>query len=181
MNEPRRFTAGTTVVWAENLADYPASQGWTLKYAIRGANSLDIDAAASGDSFVVTITAAQTATLSSGYYYIQGVAAKGSVKYSLPVVQTFVEVNLALATVPFDARVSYRIVYDAIMATLLGRATKAQSELEIAGRRLVNMSLDELRRNLQTFEQLAKQQEAQLDIAAGKKAPRILVEFTKPA
>lgn len=40
--EPKSFTAGETVKWTRAFGDYPASDGWTRKYCVRGASNVDI-------------------------------------------------------------------------------------------------------------------------------------------
>lgn len=80
--EPRSLVAGATAKWSKSLADYPAGDGWTLKYFLRGlGDPLDITCTADGDDFLATITAAQSATLDPGNYTIQGQVSKSGEKY----------------------------------------------------------------------------------------------------
>lgn len=69
--EPTRVRAGDTWLWRRTFPDYPASEGWTPKYAIRGITALAWDAAwavASGEEWTVTIPATTTAGLDAGAY-----------------------------------------------------------------------------------------------------------------
>lgn len=63
--------AGDTLDFVESLSDYPASDGWVLKYRLvpRGAGSvIDLTAVAEGDDHRVTVTAAVTADWTAGVY-----------------------------------------------------------------------------------------------------------------
>lgn len=69
--EPLEIRAGDSVSWTRDITDYPASS-YTLTYRVRGPSTLDITAGADGDTFEVAITAAQTAELPKGEYWITG-------------------------------------------------------------------------------------------------------------
>ena len=65
---PCRFSAGSTVRFTVSYDDYPASE-WSLSFSILGPGAaLSVAGVADGDGFLVTFTAAQTATLSPGQY-----------------------------------------------------------------------------------------------------------------
>lgn len=78
---PAEIPAGTTVEYTRTLPDYPADDGWTLEVALRGASVIDATTAQSGKAFVVTLTAAQTATLTAGTYQWQERVTKAGKKY----------------------------------------------------------------------------------------------------
>jgi hypothetical protein len=60
------FFAGNTVKWKKSLADYPASEGWSLEYALTGsAGGRTVSASASGDDFLATLAAADTLNATS--------------------------------------------------------------------------------------------------------------------
>lgn len=67
---PSFFFAGDTVQWTRLLADYPVSEGWTAFFALRGASSLDADAATATDgrSFSIVLTPTKTGNLQAGQY-----------------------------------------------------------------------------------------------------------------
>ena len=70
--EPTSITAGDSASWTRSLADYSASDGWTLTYAFIKvkvpADPIQIAATASGSSFLVTLTPADTQGWSAGEY-----------------------------------------------------------------------------------------------------------------
>jgi len=70
---PDRFNAGTTLIYTRAYSDFPAGQGWALTLHLSGGASLSAAGAASGNSFVITVLPAKTATVSvSGCSYSAG-------------------------------------------------------------------------------------------------------------
>lgn len=68
-NLPSSFRAGTTVSYTRTLSDYPASAGWVLNLYLNSLTSAtSAQAAASGDSHVVTLSATATGALAAGDY-----------------------------------------------------------------------------------------------------------------
>jgi hypothetical protein len=61
--EPDKITAGDTATWIKTLQDFPASEGWTLTYALimRAAAGPDapytFNAVASGNDYLVNVAA----------------------------------------------------------------------------------------------------------------------------
>lgn len=82
MNEltalPDSFAAGTTTVYRRSFADYPASDGWTLKLHLRGKSALDVTATPDGDDFILTLTATATGVLVAGGYTWSEQVTRGS-------------------------------------------------------------------------------------------------------
>ena len=70
--EPTTLAANTSHQWTRSSSDYPAMDGWTLRYYFRGASAFDLTAApypdASGADYLVTIAPADTADLTPGLY-----------------------------------------------------------------------------------------------------------------
>lgn len=64
---PSQFVAGTTVRFLVSFDNYLAS-AWSLSVSLLGAGAFSAAGDASGDAFLVTFTAAQTATLTPGQY-----------------------------------------------------------------------------------------------------------------
>lgn len=60
---PARINAGTTLVYTRAYGDFPAGQGWALTLYLAGGASLSAAGGASGDSFVITLPAAKTGTV----------------------------------------------------------------------------------------------------------------------
>lgn len=54
-NPPARFARDTTVAFTVDAGDYPASDGWTLKWALAGVSQTVVTATGSGNSYTVTL------------------------------------------------------------------------------------------------------------------------------
>ena len=68
---PDRARAGDTWLWKETFPEYPASEGWTPQYAIRGVERLEWSSAyavAVGEEWTITIPASATEKLDAGRY-----------------------------------------------------------------------------------------------------------------
>jgi len=140
--EPLEVTVGDTTKWTRTLPDYPADDGWVLKYALRGPAVVDITASDDGSSHQVTITSAQLT--SAGTYYVQGYVEKSGERHTVYTGRIKANPNLAAAAAGYDGRSHAQKVIEAIEAVIEGRASKDQQEFEVAGTRLVRMSFEEL-------------------------------------
>ena len=97
---PDSFPAGTTVEYTLSPPDYPASAGWTLKLALAGPSQLSKNATASGDDFLVALSAGSTETgglLPGLYRWSHQVSLAGKV-YEVGSGTVVVTANPALAT-----------------------------------------------------------------------------------
>ena len=68
---PARLLAGDSYTITLTYPDYPASAGWTLRYAVAGVDVKTWESTADGDEHVMTLTAAETAGLIAGTYNYQ--------------------------------------------------------------------------------------------------------------
>lgn len=145
-NEPRQLRAGLTWEWERTFPDYPASS-WTLKYWFKqlaaGGAKFDITASASGDKFVVTKAAADTASYTAGDYSWAAVVTAGSEAFEVDrgTLQVLPRYDQDAA---LDDRSHARIVLDAIEAVIENRATKDQEEYTIGNRSLKRTPMKEL-------------------------------------
>lgn len=117
--EPTVFTAGDTVKWKRTLDHYPASGGWVLTYALRGAGKIDLTATASGSEHLITISAATSAAYTAGFYTWQAYATKSAISERHPVDSGQIEIkpNLAAVTASsYEWRTEAKIIYDQLVA-----------------------------------------------------------------
>ena len=65
---PAVFRAGDTTPWTVYYGDYPADESWALKYYFKreGHETVEVDATASGTSFAVTMTEAESGQFAAG-------------------------------------------------------------------------------------------------------------------
>jgi len=147
--EPLEITVGDTVEWTRALPDYPADDGWVLKYALRGPAVVNLQSEADGSAHKITIT---TDTLTvHGTYYTQGYVEKDTERHTVYTGRIKANPSLTEAIAGYDGRSHAQRVIDAIEAIIEGRATKDQLELQIDGRRLVRTPLEELIRIRQKY------------------------------
>lgn len=147
--EPQQLTAGDSISWKISLADYPASQGWYLKYCLLSSNGkIDIQSAADGDDHLVIITAATSAAWVAGTYTMQRMVTNDTDRYTLDTRTVQILADLSAATGATDTRTQARRALDAINAVLEGRASRSDAEYEVtsggATRKLKSLTAEQL-------------------------------------
>lgn len=147
--EPLEVAAGDTIIWTRILADYQPTDGWALKYALRGPDVVDIVADADGSSHLVTINPADLTV--AGTYLVQGYVEKDGERHTVYSGRLKVAPDLVAAVAGYDGRSHAQKVIDAIEAVIEGRASKDQQELQIDGERLVRIPFEELLRVRQRY------------------------------
>ena len=142
--EPASFVTGETVVWSKSFTDYPASE-WALTYYFRGGSTgINVAAAADGDDFLVTITAAAN-TLAAGVWDYQAFLTKGSEKYLAASGKVTVKASLTgNEATTFDGRSQAKKILEALDAMIEGTASVNQKRYQINNRELERYSLTEL-------------------------------------
>jgi hypothetical protein len=140
---------GSTIEWEVELCDYLPSDGWALKYYIRGAGTgLDVTGTDDDDDdvFELVITATQTAGLAIGNWSWQSFAEKDAEKFLIS--QGNFKVKEGFATIAaattFDGRSQVKIALDAIDAVIAGKATLDQQEYTIGNRSLRRYAMSDL-------------------------------------
>lgn len=141
--EPLQLRAGDTWQWTRSLADYPASDGWSLAYVLINATAkISILASASGDDHAVTVAAATTAGYTAGAYDWVARASKSGQVFTVGSGRIAILPSLAASTA--DLRTHARKVLEAIEAVLEGRASQDVLEYQIAGRSLKRIPVADL-------------------------------------
>lgn len=148
--EPAAIIAGDTTQWQISLADYPATSGWVLKYALASsAGGIAITSAASGGDHLVSLTAAITGAYAAADYKFQKYVEKGSgatlERVTLDSGAVTVIARLSGAT---DTRSQNRRILDAINTAIEGRASRTDLEYEISTgsstRKIKSLTVDQL-------------------------------------
>lgn len=142
---PVRLYAGATATWRRSLPDYPATAGWTLKYALRGPS--DIDSAAAGSDHLIEVAKADTAKWTAGFYTWTAFVENADGERHI-VDQGTIEVEPDPTA---DQRPHVKKVLDAIEALLEGKATRDQQEYEVDGVKIKRMDIDQLLRARQLY------------------------------
>jgi hypothetical protein len=148
---PERFHSGDTVTWTKKLSDYLPTDGWVLIYEIAGANTAKtITGTDNGDGTHLMMLSAALNDISAGAYAWQAYATKGTERYTIGSGTVNVLANLAYGGAT-DVRSHAKITLDAIEATIENRATIDQRRMQIAGRLIERMPIEELIRLRSTY------------------------------
>jgi hypothetical protein len=180
--EPLAITAGDTVMWKRSIGAYPASQGWSLRYSIRGVPGAATDVASTplGDDHQMTLAAGTTLSLPAGRYRMAGYAELASGERHT-IYAGFLEVapNLAGMDPDQDLRSHARICLDNIEAVLEGRATSDILESNIEGTQLNRIPVRDLLLFRDRYLLEVRSQEREAKAKAGRATGRnIFVRFT---
>ena len=184
MNIPLRLQAGDTWEWTDSLPDYPAPT-WVLKYALHktGIAAIVLTAVASGTDHKVTVTAATTAGYGAGeYHWAAYVEHADGRRYTVAQGWITVKPSLAAAVAATDNRSHAQQALEAIEATMKGRATKAQSAMQINNRQIQYLKPEELIRWRSFYKAEVAREKAAEKIAQGEDpGRRILTRFKDDA
>lgn len=177
--EPETIVAGDTVEWYRDIDDYPASEGWTLSYAlVNSSGKIDITAGADGDAHLVSVDTSTSANFSAGDYRWQAYVTGSGKRYLVGTGRITVKANYATQTAGLDDRSHAETTLDALRATIEGRASNDQLEMQINGRRIVRMGGAELREWYSFYENQVKSERAAEKAARGLgTGRRILTRF----
>ena len=182
--EPASFVAGETVSWTKDVStNYPANDGWSLTYYLRGDPSLNIDqaATASGAEFAVTITAAQTAALVAGLRRLIGRVSKAGEIYTIYDGSVEVIANPVSQNIGDETRSQWRRIRDELRDVIEGKASKDSISYSIAGRSVSRMSWTELLAAYQFAQAEVRAEEADESIARGETLKKnIGIRFRRP-
>ncbi len=185
--EPDSILAGETTSWRKSLSEFPASEGWTLKYSFRGAQQEDKDATTYAvNDYQLDLTAVETAALNTGatiltYWWQSYVEDGAGVRYFVDSGKFTVQPDLTDISAAYDGRTHCRIVLDAIESLLEGKASKDQLQLSIGDRQLTRMRPSELLewRDIYRGECAAETRKERVDKGLGSDR-KILVQFNQP-
>lgn len=178
--EPSSVVAGDTIAWRKTLTDYPANEGWSLKYRlINAAGKIDITAVADGADHQVTITATTSAAYAAGEYTWQSYVEKVGERYTLEAGALTIQPDLAAQAAGFDTRSTAKKTLALLDAAMIAHGASAWTqEYEIAGRRMKYRSPAEFEgfRNRLKAEVAREETAARLAAGLGSKS-KIYVRF----
>lgn len=150
-SEPTGFVAGDTVQWLRTVADYPAADGWTLKYQIKGETVAIPDIVATTDpsgAYAVTIAASISDDFTDGgtfrlFGWVVNVGA--TERHTVYDSWITIEPNVAALT---SAQLQSQAVADlaVIDAAIAGRLSSDLQDYEIRGTAVTKIPIRELYR-----------------------------------
>jgi len=146
--EPLKLAAGDTINFLKGLPDYPASQGWSLKYEARGgAQPIEFVSASIGDSHQVTVPAATTAGWLPGNYQLVGYAENAAAGEREQFYQNFLTItpNMEGADGDLPVETHAQKMIRLIEAVQEGKATHDILESDIEATRIKRLSPKDLR------------------------------------
>lgn len=168
---PATIVAGDTLAFTWTDSDYPASDGWTLTFALAGADVLEATGVADGGGWTVTLTAAETATLAAGNYRWALRVTKGAEAYTRARGVLAVDGDVINATAgEYEQWESGAIA--ALKAAIAGTATAEQRSYMIGDLQVVAMSL---KQQLTALDRLERRRDARHGIAAGRPRAQLVV------
>lgn len=117
--EPSQITQGDTVKFKKKLTDYPATDGWSLLYAIRGnGQEISFTSTADVDTHVISVDESVTALWLPAEYELQGFAVKTDEQHQIYEGSLTISANLATAPADLDTRTHAQKMLASIEAEL---------------------------------------------------------------
>src|ERR1043166_1394830 len=129
--EPERVRAGDTWKWQRALDDFKASEGWALVYAFKHQTNdgFSVTGVASGDDFIMTVSALTSADIVAGTYAGIARAELAGEKYTVWTGDLVVDPDLEVSTDPLDARTPARVIWDQLM-TAFSTFTQSNGQIK---------------------------------------------------
>jgi|SRR5689334_23483977 hypothetical protein len=148
-SELTSFRAGDSVSWTKTSDLYPPSDGWAAKYHVTSAaGKFDVSSTVDSETYLFTITSTASTALAASTYSFVGYVEKGSgagyERHTLWTGSIEILPNLAAETTPSDRRSFARQSLEKVEAAIKSYSTRPVREIEIAGRRIVRPSLEDL-------------------------------------
>lgn len=185
------IVAGDSLDFLTQVPDYPATDGWTLKYRLIprvSGTPITLTASASGADYRTQVAPATTDDWIAGEYSLAAWVEKTGARYSVegialdefgrPIGKNVTILPDPAVAAAWDSRSFARKALDSIEAVLQNRATIDQEEYAINGRSLKRTPTAELYRLRMRFLNEVRNEEARQRLADGMGgAPRILVRF----
>lgn len=145
MNEPKEITAGFQYSWTESLSDYPADNGWVLKYILLNAsNKIEFESIPDNSSHLIELTPETTDEFIAGVYtlykYVEHTDGR---KFQITSFSYTINASPISATT-LDTRTHARKMLEALEALELGRASVQQKAFSIAGRSIEYLTPEEI-------------------------------------
>lgn len=165
MTEPKTIHAGSSYSWSKSLSDYPASDGWTLKYSIVNCdNQFDVTAVANGDDYDVTIATTDSAEYVEGAYKFVGYVEKAGERVQVYGADLVIRPDFTNAA---DMRSYAERVLEAVEAVIEGTASKDQQSVMIDGQTLVRRPVADLITLRDRFKREVESERRAQDAASG--------------
>lgn len=177
--EPLEIRAGDTVQWTRAISDYPATT-WTLTYHLKGPKNLSFSATADGSDFAVTISAATTAPLPAGDYWLFGRVTDGTSVVTVYEGSVKVTPDIAGSEDGYDGRSHNRKCRDMLRGMMEGVAPHPEVAYTLFGDRSVTLMPVADRLKLLAYYEQQVANEEQAERAARGERTGIYIRFRNP-
>lgn len=182
--EPNKIAAGDTLTWQRSFSDYPASAGWQLTYELRGGGqAIEFSSTASGDSHLISVSAADTATWLPAEYVMEGYAGNIATGQRARIFINNVTVAANLETAPPEADVKTHAqnMVELIQSVQLGKFSHDILQSDVEGTRILRLSPKELRDEYNYWVQIRSNEIKKANAANGRSNGRNrFTVFTDP-
>lgn len=178
---PSTLRAGDSAGWSVSLLGYSPAEGWELHYRLLWptGTAADIETAAVGESYTVSISAETSAAWPAGVATLAWWATKGSDRKTLGQQPVTILPDLAVVAT-FDGRSDNEKALAAARAALTKYLESGRGHVEsytIAGRQMKFRSADELRDLIEHYERACAIERARAQSLQGHATGRILTRF----
>lgn len=144
-HEPYTIAAGDSISFRKSLPDFLASDGWTLKYELRGQQvPIEFTSTADGDSHVVFVDSATTSSWIPGDYQFAGYAVLDTQRSQFFLASITITADLETATGDTPLTTHAQRMLIKLEAVLEGKAGDDILDSEIEGTVIRRMSFDEI-------------------------------------
>jgi hypothetical protein len=166
---PSRLYAGDSLERQFELPEYPASDGWVLRFVLVSAGAqITFSTVASGAAHALSINSAVSGTWVAGRYRWQTYVERLAQRTTLATGEIEILPDLAAATAGLDTRTHVRRTLDNIEAVIEGRASSAVASYQIAGRELRHIPIPELLELRDRYRRDARAEDAAQRLANGQ-------------
>jgi hypothetical protein len=183
----QQLIAGDSLNFTTSAPDYPASQGWLLRYRLipRGTGApIEFNALAEGDIYRVQQPASATTNWAAGEYSWAAWVEKGAEKYTVDQGQITIRPDPRTVTAGYDGRsVAQKALEDAKAAFAAFTASNGtKRKYRIGEREMEFRSTEEIIQQIHYWEGQVRVEEQADRLAKGLRPKnKILTRFTRPS
>ena len=130
---PNQFRAGDSASWTASHSDYPASDGWTMKFVlVKAASRHEITGIENEDGWDFAVTPAVSENWEPGEYRWVAFVTKDESRYTVADGPVFILTDLAAAQNGIDVRSDATVMLEAVTLVLRGQASAAMESRQVS-------------------------------------------------
>lgn len=176
--EPTQITQGDTISFTKTLSQYPATDGWSLLYSLRGnGQDLQFTSTASGSDHEILVDAAETELWLPSDYQMEGWAVNGDQRFQIYLSSLVITPDLATAAPDVDVRTHAQKMLALVEQQLEQCAKNILITTTVEGTAIERERRNELLRFRQSYIQERRGQLATEDAKAGRPNRRKIKTF----